>query len=42
MGKDNVKTQSPSNLVADWQYPIPNSTSMAILDFVCKNKGITL
>ena len=27
---------------SDWQYPVQNSTSMAILDFVCKNKGIIL
>ena len=42
MGKGNVKIQPPSNLVAGWQYPKINSTSMVILDFVCKNKGITL
>ena len=42
MAKDKVKLQSPSDLVADWQYPNQNTTSMVILDFVCKNKGITL
>ncbi len=42
MGKDKVKVETPSKLVTDWQYPIQNSTSMVILDFVCKNKGITL
>ena len=42
MGKDNVIPQKPSNLVADWQYPKKNSTSMIVLDYVCKNKGITL
>ena len=42
MAKDEVKVQSPSNLVADWQFPHQNSTSMIVLDFVCKNKGITL
>lgn len=42
MGKDYAKVQIPSNIVSDWQYPVQNSTSMAILDFVCKNKGITL
>ena len=42
MGKDYAKVQIPSNIVSDWQYPVQNSTSMAILDFVCKNKGFTL
>ena len=42
MAEDDVKVQSPSNLVSDWQFPHQNSTSMIILDFVCKNKGITL
>ena len=42
MGKDYAKVQNPSHLVADWQYPVQNSTSMVVLDFVCKNKGITL
>mgnify|MGYP001164946620 CR=1 FL=1 len=42
MGKDHARVQKPSYLVADWQYPVKNSTSMLILDFVCKNKGITL
>ena len=42
MGKDSVKIQVPSNVVSDWQYPLKNSTSMLILNYVCKNKGITL
>ena len=42
MGKDYAKVQNPSHLVSDWQYPMQNSTSMVVLDFVCKNKGITL
>lgn len=42
MGKDKVKVQKPSNLVSGWQYPSQNSTSMVVLDFVCKNKGIIL
>ena len=42
MVKDYAKVQNPSNIVSDWQYPVQNSTSMVILDFVCKNKGITL
>jgi hypothetical protein len=42
MAEDDVKVQSPSNLVSDWQFPHQNSTSMIVLDFVCKNKGITL
>ena len=42
MGKDMVLDQKPSKLVAKWQYPKINSTSMTVLEFVCKNKGITL
>jgi hypothetical protein len=42
MAGDDVKVQSPSNIVSDWQFPNKNSTSMIVLDFVCKNKGITL
>ena len=42
MGKDSVKIQVPSNVVSDWQHPLKNSTSMVILNYVCKNKGIIL
>ena len=42
MGRDMVLDQKPSKLVSQWQYPKTNTTSMKVLDFVCKNKGITL
>ena len=42
MGKDNAKNQEPSRVVADWQHPKRNSTSMKVLDYVCSNKGILL
>ena len=40
MGRDMVVDQKPSKIVAQWQYPKTNSTSMKVLDYVCKNKGI--
>ncbi len=42
MGRDMVVDQKPSKLVSQWQYPKIHTTSMKVLDFVCKNKGITL
>ena len=42
MGRDMVVDQKPSKLVSKWQYPKIHTTSMKVLDFVCKNKGITL
>ncbi len=42
MGTDNVKNQQPSKIVADWQHPVRNSISMKVLDYICKNKGVTL
>ncbi len=42
MGRDMVVDQKPSKLVSHWQYPKIHTTSMKVLDFVCKNKGITL
>ena len=42
MGKDYVKPDSPSKLVAGWQFPTLGSTSYAVLDHVCKNKGLLL
>tara|TARA_E500000331_G_scaffold315785_1_gene325996 strand:- start:686 stop:1117 length:432 start_codon:yes stop_codon:yes gene_type:complete len=42
MGKDNVIDKKPSKFISDWQHPKQNSTSMTVLNFVCKNKGITL
>ena len=42
MGKDYVKPDNPSNLVSGWQFPIIGSTSYAVLDHVCKNKGLLL
>ena len=42
MGRDMVVDQKPSKLVSQWQYPKTHTTSMKVLDFVCKNKGMTL
>ena len=42
MGKDYVKPDSPSKLVAGWQFPTLGSTSYAVLNHECKNKGLLL
>ena len=42
MGKDYVKPDNPSTLVSGWQFPSTGSTSYAVLDHVCKNKGLML
>ena len=42
MGQDEVKSNQPSRIVSGWQYPIIGSTSYAVLDHVCKNKGLIL
>ena len=42
MGKDYVKPDSPSKLVAGWQFPSLGSTSYVVLNHVCKNKGLLL
>ena len=42
MGKDYVKPNNPSKLVAGWQFPSIGSTSYAVLDHICKNKGLLL
>ena len=42
MAKDYVKPNDPSKLVSGWQFPSIGSTSYAVLDHVCKNKGILL
>ena len=42
MGKDYVKPDIPSKLVSGWQFPGIGSTSYAVLDHVCKNKGLLL
>ena len=42
MGKDYVKPDNPSTLVSGWQFPNTGSTSHAVLDHVCKNKGLLL
>ena len=42
MGKDQVKPDLPSELVSGWQFPNAGSTSYAVLDHVCKNKGLVL
>ena len=42
MGKDYVKPDNPSKLVSGWQFPNIGTTSYAVLDHVCKNKGLLL
>ena len=42
MGKDYVKPDNPSTLVSGWQFASTGSTSYAVLDHVCKNKGLLL
>lgn len=42
MGKDYVKPDNPSTLVSGWQFPSAGSTSYAVLDHVCKNKGLLI
>ena len=42
MGKDDVKLDNPSTYVSGWQFPNTGSTSYAVLDHVCKNKGLLL
>ena len=42
MGKDYVKPDNPSKIVSGWQFPSIGSTSYAVLDHVCKNKGLLL
>ena len=42
MGKDYVKPDKPSKLVSGWQFPSIGSTSFAVLDHICKNKGLLL
>ena len=42
MAKDYVKPDNPSTLVSGWQFPSTGSTSFAVLDHVCKNKGLLL
>lgn len=42
MGKDVGKLDQPSKLVSGWQFPIAGRTSFAVLDHVCKYKGLLL
>lgn len=42
MAEDKVANQIPSETLKNWQYPEMNSTSMKVLNYVCKNKGVTL
>ena len=42
MGKDYVEPDNPSKLVSGWQFPNIGSTSYAVLDHVCKNRGLFL
>ena len=42
MAKDQVLAKKPSDMVAGWQSAFPHSTSYAVIDYVCRNKGILL
>ena len=42
MGEDEVKSSNPSKLVSGWQFPKVGSTSYAVLEYVCKNRGLLL
>ena len=42
MGQDEVNLDQPSKLVSGWQFPVTGSTSYAVLDHVCNNKGLLL
>ena len=42
MAEDKVHAKKPSDIVAGWQSAIPNSTSYAVIDYACNNKGILL
>ena len=42
MAKDQVQEKKPSDIVAGWQSALPDSTSYAVIDYACRNKGILL
>ena len=42
MAKDEVQAKKPSDIVADWQLAVVDSTSFAVIDYACSNKGILL
>lgn len=42
MGQDQVKPENPSKLISGWQFPKFGSTSYAVLNHVCNNKGLFL
>lgn len=42
MGQDEVRLSQPSKPVSGWQFPVAGSTSYAVLEHVCKNKGLLL
>ena len=42
MGQDQVKPDKPSKLISAWQFPKLGSTSYAVLEHVCTNKGLLL
>lgn len=42
MAEDKVQAKKPSDIVAGWQSAKPNSTSYAVIDYACNNKGILL
>ena len=42
MAADKVQAKKPSDLVAGWQTAESKSTSYAVIDYACNNKGILL
>lgn len=42
MALDQVKEKTPVKLVSEWQFPRTGSTSHAVLEHACQNKGLLL
>lgn len=42
MGTDHVDANITSNTVSGWQYPLYNSPSRLVLDYVCENNNIAI
>ena len=42
MAKDKIQAEKPSDIVAGWQAALPKSTSYAVINYACSNKGILL
>ena len=42
MARDNVESQEPAENYKNWHYPDKNSTSSAVLNYVCNAVGISI